>query len=240
MKLKFLIVVALLVNASACAFFDQPLDDFGSSTLPPPNSKTPAAAPPLPSDNAPSGSEPMSGSAAVQPAPQPTAEAQSLTAQNTDNTSGTFFTVATLFDVPDNTPNISFVHFTKSGGSSDATRALAICKALLKSYDVTAATDIPANANHLVVWPVIEDVADANCSEMLDNYDPIEIGASTAEKVKDSATGPFLLTRNTTTDKRLVFDFSNARARALSAGLKDWQALVSGPAQAWPDYESAN
>jgi len=78
-----------------------------------------------------------------------------------------------------------------------------------------------------------------SCVEMLSDYENIDISIETAEKVNDQSDGPFLLTRNTPADKRLIYDFSFLKARAIPSALGDWQSLVAGDAGSWPPYQSA-
>ncbi len=228
MNLKHLAILAWLFTLTGCTFFDQPLDEFGAGTetgLPAPDTN-PATPPPTVSSS--------------ESAPKTTIEGQSADTSTTDgNAEGTYFTVVTLFDMPENATNISFVHFTSSPSNRDTRRELGLCKALLDTYSVTNPADVPANAEHLIVWPVRSDASGANCIEMLTDYEPIDISNETAKQIKSDADGPFMLSRNTPSRKRLIYDLSFIRPKSLSTALNDWQLVINNPAQDWPPYQSA-
>ncbi len=221
MKLQFLTAAAFLFTVSACAFFEEPLDDFG--TLPAPTNGVPASAPTPP----PVSQAPQTRETASTPVPAATPA----------SANGTYFSVATLFDVPENVPTLSFVHFTD--GKADARRVQAICESLLATYPVAAAASVPANAKHLLIWPVTSESTGANCRDMVDDYEPVDVSNETENQLPSGGSGPLMLTRNTPADKRLIYDLSGVSARALKAELGKWQQLVGSNAANWPRYGSA-
>ena len=121
--------VLLLASLTACAFFNEPVEGLGTLTGPAPTS-APASnvpstlSPPPLTPDVPAASPPT---ASQQPAPAPAAVQSAKVA---GSTAGTYFTVSTLFDIPENSNNISFVHFIPTGRSTK--RELAMCKALLE------------------------------------------------------------------------------------------------------------
>ncbi len=227
MNLKLLTIVAGFLAVTGCTFFDEPLDEFSTAPgLPAPGSNTTAPLPEVSSANTDS---------APKADQTPTADTSTLEG----NAEGTYFTVVTLFDMPENANNISFVHFTSSPTNRDTRRELGLCKALLETYPVTKPADVPANAEHLIVWPVRSETSGANCIEMLTDYEPIDISNETARKIKNNADGPFMLSRNTPSKKRLIYDLSFVRPKALSKALGEWQLVINNTPQDWPAYQSA-
>ena len=114
-----------------------------------------------------------------------------------------------------------------------------MCKALLERFPVTEPASVPANAANLIVWPVRNEAAGATCLEMLTDYEPIDISNETAEKVNSQSDGPFMLTRNTPLDKRMIYDLSFVRPKALSAAVGEWQLFMGSAASDWPAYRAA-
>ena len=228
--------VLLLASLTACAFFNEPVEGLGTLTGPAPTS-APASnvpstlSPPPLTPDVPSASPPA---ADQQPEPAPVA---SQSAKVEGSSAGTYFTVSTLFDIPENSTNISFVHFIPEGRSTK--RELAMCKALLERFPVTEPASVPANASNLIVWPVRNEAAGATCLEMLTDYEPIDISNETAEKVNSQSDGPFMLTRNTPLDKRMIYDLSFVRPKALSAAVGEWQLFMGSAASDWPTYRAA-
>jgi len=232
------IVLVLSLALSACAFFEEPVDGLGSVVLPGPSepaapvSSVPVSSlPSVPVSSIPSGSTSLPPAPSVEssPAPQLPASAPAAT-----SSSGTYFAVATLFDVPESAQNLSFIHFT----DRNPRRERAACRALLEQYAPTAMADVPANASNLIVWPVSGTVG-STCDEMLSSYEAIDISNKTAENVSSDAAGPFMLSRNNGTDRRLIFDLSEVNNRSLGAALSEWQTLIDGPTASWPIYRSA-
>ena len=98
--------------------------------------------------------------------------------------------------------------------------------------------DVPANASNLIVWPVSTTVG-STCDEMLAGYEAIDISNKTAENVSSDAAGPFMLSRNNSTDRRLIYDLSEVNNGGLGAALSEWQTLIDGPTASWPIYRNA-
>jgi len=220
MKLH-LSVLVLSCALSACAFFEEPVEDLGSVLASAPDDAVPAAAP-LPSN--------------TQPPPLPAAGGQTAATPNRTSaaSAGTFLTVVTIFDIPDSARNLSVVHFT----DRNPRREQAICRALVEKFPPVAPADVPANTSNLIVWPV-SALTGSSCRDMVASYEPIDISNRAAERVNSESTGPFLLSRNTSSDRRLIYDLSSLSNRALANGIVDWQAIVSTPPASWPPYTSA-
>ena len=229
--------ILLLVSLSACAFFNEPIDGLGTPTTSVPATGVPSSLPPpATTANVPAPVQPsVTQTATAQQTERVPAASQSANASN--SASGTYFTVATLFDIPENSNNISFVHLTSTGGSTR--RELAMCRALLERFPVTEPALVPANAANLIVWPVRNEATGGTCLEMLTDYEPIDISNETAEKVNSQADGPFMLTRNTPLDKRMIYDLSFVRPRALPAAVGEWQLFMGSAASDWPTYRAA-
>ncbi len=219
MKPKFFAVLGLAIAVTSCAFFEEPLDDLSVNV---PSNRTPASLPTL--DN--TGTEPA-------PSQSPTTIPAASTASG--NPSGIYFTVATLFDIPESAATMSFVHFT----DRDQRREQAICEALLEQHSATSASEVPADAPNLIVWPVSTEGTTADCASMLDDYEPIDISNKTAERVNNDAEGPFILSRNSATGKRLIYDLSSVSRRSIKNTVDSWQALVGRDSASWPEYEKA-
>ena len=233
MKLHFSVLV-LSCALSACAFFEEPVEDLGSLVTSAPADAVPAAAPrvlqtpPPPPSPAPVASNPT-------PTATPAANSQTATAINSSAaTEGSFFTVVTLFDIPESAKNLSIIHFT----DRNRRREQALCEALLDKFPPTPASNVPANASNLIVWPVSVQPGNT-CREMMGAYEPIDISNKVAETVNSDATGPFVLSRNTSSDQRLIYDLSSVRNRAMADGLAGWQSIVDTPPTSWPPYSRA-
>lgn len=237
MKLH-LSVLALSCALSACAFFEEPVEDLGSLVTSAPPEAVPAAAPrvlqtpPPPPSPAPVVSNPTPTAA---PAGTPAISSQPSTAINSSAaTEGSFFTVVTLFDIPESAKNLSIIHFT----DRNTRREQALCEALLDKFPPVPASNVPANASNLIVWPVSVQTGNT-CREMMGAYEPIDISNKVAETVNSDATGPFVLSRNTSSDQRLIYDLSSVRNRAMANGLAGWQSIVDTPPASWPPYSRA-
>lgn len=209
MKLKQIFTAALVCSLSACAFFEEPLDDPGLAE--------PVAAP------ATSESLPL-----PPPLPSP-----SRNNQATAQTEGTYFIVSSIFEVPENIPSLSFVHFT----DRSRRRESALCEALLNMHPIVRPADIPANAENLIIWPVTEGSAANNCKSMIDAHEPLEISSQTAAVVNSD--GPYLMSRNSQQEKQMIYDFSDVSTGSLSTSLNEWQQLLGGGAQNWPPVVKA-
>lgn len=219
MNLK-ITVLALSCTLGACAFFDEPVDDLTPFLAGTPEEEVSDNPPPPPVPKTPV---------------RDTESAKPATTNPTATTSGTsYFTAVTLFDIPKNAQNISFVHFSKRSKR----REMAMCEALSKTYTVTNASEIPENAANLIVWPVASNDSVSSCNNMLADYEPIDISNKTAEKVNDKASGPFMLSRNYAADKRLIYDLSSVSPGDMEAAVTGWQDVL-GNAADWPAYLSA-
>jgi len=224
---NFLVVLFFTITLNACAFFEEPLDDLSLSS--PASSSTERA--PSPSNNKtknPSDSNKQSATA-------PRATRLPAVSESSNPSGKTYFTAVSLFDMPEDAANVSFVHFT----SRNTRRELALCEELTEKFSVTKAANIPANAPGLIIWPVRNNSKGTSCSEMLSDYEAIDISNQTAEKVKDNASGPFMLSRNTASGNRLIYDFSSVRPNGLASALTSWHTLLSDSADKWPPYQSA-
>lgn len=215
MNIRLICSAVFLGSLSACTFFEEPLDDLGSVPPPPPpptldGRATAAAPPPLPTPSQ------ANTQAATQAAPSASAD-------------GTYLTVTSIFEVPENAANLSFVHFTKRSSR----REIALCEALLNTYQITAANSVPANAKNLIVWPVVEGAVADNCNTMIRSHEPLDISAETARTVQSDATGPFIMSRSTTQDQRMIYDFSSVNTGSLAEELTTWQAALGRGAQNW-------
>jgi len=231
MKLAIITCAITLCTTTACAFFEAPLDDLQS--INPPASDIPVASqpPPLPSVPA----------AAPPPLPAPAANtsatdtAQRAVAAAPASGTGNYLTVSTIFDVPENAPNLSFVHFTKRSRRREGE----ICEALLSQYPITRPTDVPANATNVIIWPVTEGSTADNCSSMIKDHEPLDISSQTAEIVTSRSTGPYVMSRNTPQGKQMIYNFSSVSTRNLGSALTEWQRVVGGDVQSWPAVVNA-
>jgi len=171
----------------------------------------------------------------VRAPPLPTAGQTAATPNRTSAASeGTFLTVVTIFDIPDSARNLSVVHFT----DRNPRREQAICRALVEKFPPVAPADVPANTSNLIVWPV-SALSGASCRDMVASYEPIDISNKAAERVNGEAAGPFLLSRNTSSDRRLIYDLSTVSNRSMDSGIVEWQSIVDTPPASWPPYTSA-
>jgi hypothetical protein len=238
------------ITLAGCAFFDEPVSDLGTITpgAPPPSSST---LPPVPSSST---LPPPPSSSTLPPAPsvpqpagvpntdRPPALPDSSGATRTDASAplpnlpgqGAYLTVASLIDIPEDATNLAFVHFTQS----DSDRALAMCQAM-QSVPVVPVENIPAGAATVLVWPVANTGVGSSCLEMISSYEALDISNATAERVNDSARGPFLLTRNSQQNKRLVYDLSFIDRGKFKSAVDEWRSLLGSDPQNWPAYRSA-
>ena len=217
-----IIVCTLIHTLAACAFFEQPIDNLGTvvpeATLPDDNRTGSSLPPPLPKQ-------------AVQSAPETAAPKATPTATNA---SGVYLTVVTLFDLPENVPNTTFVHFSKR----NARRELAVCWSLLEKFTVTPVSSIPENATGVIIWPV-SNASNGDCDSMINGYEGIDLSLETAAKVSSEARGPFMLSRNKPSDKRLIFDISDVRNGGMAGAFDQWQQLTSTAPANWPQFDTA-
>lgn len=209
-SIKIIIAATLICGVSACTFFDEPLDDLTTITQPAPEDTTTERLPPPPP-----------------PVKLPTLDSQQAVASSAD---GTYLTVSSIFDVPEDASNLAFVHFT----DRDKRREAELCKSLLDTYPVTAPAQVPANAATVIVWPIVEGSTPDNCSAMVKSHEPLDISSATAEIVQSSAKGPFMLTRNSAQQKQLIYDFSSVGSSDLSGALNEWRGVLGGDPQSWP------
>ncbi len=224
MKSAMFASVLALCTVSACTFFEQPLDDL--TTINPPSADNPVASSPPPLPSVPTLTPPP-----PLPAPGPAATSDQRTAATASaNAVGTYLTVSTIFDVPENVPSLSFVHFTKRNRRREGE----ICQALLSAYPVTRPSDVPANAASVIIWPVAEGSTADRCSSMIKDHEPLDISSQTAEVVTSNSTGPFLLSRNTPQRKQMIYNFSAIDTGTLGSALTQWQRVVASDVQSWP------
>ena len=201
MKLRQIFAAAAVCALPACTFFEEPLSDIGSLP-PPPNDSVPvpAAPPPLPS---------------------PSQNKETATAQT--SAEGSYFIVSSIFEVPENVANLSFVHFTERSKRRES----AVCEALLNTYPITRPADVPATASNLIIWPITEGTSADNCRDMVEAHEPLDISSQTAATVNSD--GPYLLSRNSPQQKQMIYDLSAVSTGSLSGALDEWrQVLVSG------------
>ena len=235
-------LIGLSLGLSGCAFFDQPVDNLGTITPGAPPSST--APPRLPGsgDTNPTALPPrLPGSedaSSVQPPPlnAPTVSTPSSGALPTLPGQGAYLTVASLIDIPENTTNLAFIHFTRS---DDSARALAVCQATMENLPFVPVENIPGSANTVLVWPVNNSEVGNSCLEMIANYEALDISNATAKRVNDSSRGPFLLTRNSQQNKRLIYDLSFIDKNKFAGAVDEWRSLLGSAAANWPEYRSA-
>lgn len=161
---------------------------------------------------------------------------ESVTADDT-NSQPAYFTIATFDELNGSFSRLAFVHFTNLGANRDTNRELALCQGVRNQYTATPISEVPTGAS-LLVWPVSEAITDDVCLEMLTKYEPVDIRQSTAERVKELATGPFLLARDDA-QKQMIYDMSNLQRDALPAALRAWGRIFKGPTAQWPEYRYA-
>lgn len=217
-------IVAISLPLSACAFFDEPLNDTDGAV--------PANIPVV------SGPPPSSSLPAPPPPSQPLALPNNQPVQPAGTPSPVYFTVTTFDELPDNVSKMAFVHLTNLGASRDTTRELAVCKSVTSKYPVTPASQVPADAT-LLVWPVRDSGGSDICLEMLTRYDPVDIRQATAARVNELAAGPFLLARGPAQDQRMIYDMSNVPADRLPGAFDNWARTFSAPPASWPAYRFA-
>jgi hypothetical protein len=211
--------VALLLSGCA-SFFEEPIDTFD----PPPSNAVPGS-----SD---------AGTTTAPTAPRSQArDTPPVTAEDTNSQPG-YFTIATFDQLDKDYARLAFVHLTNLGANRDTNRELALCQAVRRQYTATPVDQVPAGVN-LLVWPVHTPIGEDVCLEMLTKYDPVDIRQSTAAKVKDLATGPFLLARGGSESRRMIYDMSNLQRSALPAALRAWGQVFKGPLDRWPEYRYA-
>lgn len=225
MKLAPVTIALVLCTTTACTFFEQPLDDFPSVNAPASDTPVATAPPPLP-PALPQSPPPVSGAGTVR---------QAAVAAQPVAGSGSYLTVATIFDVPDNVASLSFVHFTKRNKRREGE----ICQALLSRYPITPPSDVPANAASLIIWPVIDGSTANRCSNMIQDHEPLDISSATAAVVKSSSTGPFVMSRNTPQQKQMIYDLSSVGTGSLESAMSEWQRVVEGDVQSWPAVVNA-
>lgn len=225
------LLLAPVIGISGCTFFEEPLSDLGEITpgTPPSSDSLPSSDPVTISTLPPPPSQTL-------PVGQPIPEIEE--APVTEGT-GSFFSIASIADIPEDAQNIAVVHFSRTGGNRDTNRDLAMCKALLDQMSATPVSEIPANPTLVTLWPVSIGNTGDTCLEMITNYEPIDISNETAAKVNDSVSGPFLLTRNSALAKRMIFDFSYIPNQSLARGISEWQSLLGSDPANWPGYRSA-
>ncbi len=230
MILRHLVIaVCFTTLATGCAFFDDPVSDPGE-LIP---SRVPATTTPAPTP----APQPVQPSA---PAPAPQA-AESLTAAQTSAgasevaVSPSYLVVAPIDSFPRDAQNITVVHLTDRSSRRD----LALCKALMNNMPAIDVQDLPPNPLTVVIWPVPNDNAGANCIEMIAEFDPIDITPDAEKRIASDAAGPFLLTRNLPTGKRMIYDISFMSNSALSSTVNQWISLMGSNPADWPEYRRA-
>lgn len=235
--------LAMVSIATGCAFFDEPVSDPGElipSSVP---ANETLATPPIqgnePSQVAPP-PPPPPATPAVQPAPQsqpaPAAVPTPAPAPSTQMArSPSYLIVAPIENFPRDAQNIAVVHLTER----NTQRELALCKALMDNMPTVDALDLPPNPLTVVVWPVPNDNAGANCLEMIADFDGIEVTPEAAKRINEDTAGPFLLTRNLPSSKRMIYDTSFIANRALGSTVNKWLSLLGSSPADWPEYRRA-
>lgn len=221
---KIITAISISLTAASCTFFETPVDDIASPTTSPATTAGQSASSPSDSGQSTSG-QTAAGQAASAPATQ-----QTISSNNTS-----YLIVAPIENIPEDAGTIAVVHFTRD----NTERALALCKALTQSLQLTEVQDLPVNAGYVALWPVANDNAGGTCLEMLTDYEPIDITVEAAKRVNDTAEGPFLLTQHMESGKRMVYDMSYVTGNALDSAVGGWKSLVAGDSAGWPDYRSA-
>jgi hypothetical protein len=231
-------LIGLTAGLSGCAFFDQPVDDLGtitpgappsSSTLPPPLPDSGNAPPRLPNST-------DAGSASPPPLTPPGDNANATGTLPTLPGQSAYLTVASLIDIPEDATNLAFIHFTQN---QDSARALAVCQAAMNNLPLVSLENIPAGADTVMVWPVNNSEVGGSCLEMIANYEALDISNATAERVNDTARGPFVLTRNTRQGNRLIYDLSFIDRNKFSGAIDEWRSLLGSDPANWPEYRPA-
>ncbi len=201
---------------TGCAFFDVPVDDLAA----------PGAVPAIPGQS----TEPSATQAS-----EPALPAQIPAKVATAAAAGSYLIVAPIEDIPENAGNVTVVHFTRD----DTDRALALCKALTANLQILEVQDLPASPTTVAMWPVANDNAGASCIEMLTDYTPIDISENAAKRVNNSVEGPFLLTQQMATGKRMIYDMSFVSQAAIRSAVGEWQSLMGSDPDNWPAYRRA-
>ena len=213
-KLRMILCAMACCTITACAFLNEPIDAPGAPSLPAPgNSAAVAQAAPAPVAPAPP------------PLPSPSRSRETTTAINAE---GTYFMVSTIFEIPDNVPDLSFVHFTNRSNR----REKALCEAMLNAYSITPAANIPTSARSLIIWPIVEGTTANNCNEMLEAHEPLDLSRDTAQSV--SAKGPYILSRNSPQQKQMIYNLSSVSTGDLADALTEWQQVLGSGGQNWP------
>jgi len=224
MKLTMITGALALCSITACTFFQTPVDDLKSINAPAADTPISSGPPPLPG---------VSTTGSPPPLPAQNSRSQNSVAAVAGD--GNYLTVSTIFDIPENVPSLSFVHFTKRSKRREGE----ICEALLNQYPITRPSDIPANAANLIIWPIAEGSTADNCSSMIKDHEPLDISSATAEVVTGNSTGPFVLSRNTPQQKQMIYNFSSVGTSDLNSALTEWQQVVVGDVQSWPPVVNA-
>jgi len=231
-------LIGLSFGLGGCAFFNSPVDDLGpiSPGAPPPLSTS--LPPQLPDSDTRTSSAP--NSEILQPLPQSVPETTAVTGAQTSTLptlpGQAYLTVASLIDIPEDATNLAFIHFTQS---NSATRTLAVCQAAMKNLPLVPVENIPSGAETVLVWPVTNSDSGTSCLEMISNYEALDISNATAERVNSSSRGPYLLTRNSRQNKRLIYDLSFITASKFATAIDEWRSLLGSDATNWPEYRSA-
>ena len=240
MKLRHLLIGLIAGSiTTGCAFFDDPVtnaEDLIPSRVPAADtassgtSEAPAPAP------APQASESNSAASLPAPAAPETAQPEQAPAAVAEApASPSYLIVAPIESFPRDAQNIAVVHLT----DRSTRRELALCKALMANMPAIEVQELPAKPLTVVVWPVPNDNAGANCIEMIADYEPIELTPEAEKRISSDAAGPFLLTRNLPTDKRMTYDTSFMSNSALSATVSQWITLLGSSPDNWPPYRRA-
>jgi hypothetical protein len=74
---------------------------------------------------------------------------------------------------------------------------------------------------------------------MITEYEAIELTAQAENRIAESDKGPFLLTRNLPTGKRMIYDLSFKTNGDLSSAVNQWITLIGSAPENWPDYRRA-
>ena len=221
---RILAITTAMSIATGCAFFDEPLSD--------PRIIVPSG---IPADTTTAEQTIPAPTDATTSAPEPVAQVPAPQRQASVATGGGYLIVAPIEQFPQDASNIAVVHLTNRSSNRD----LAICKALMENFTPVDVADIPAQPITVTVWPVPNDNAGANCIEMITEYEAIELTAQAESRITESDKGPYLLTRNLSTDQRMIYDLSFKTNEDLSTAVSQWITLIGSAPENWPDYRRA-
>lgn len=215
-------ILTMAYFATGCAFFDEPVSDDTNGEL-------------IPSDVSTIDTPPEAAPGAPAPESGNTESISSSTVNQETEKSASYLVVAPIDGFPRGAQNVAVVHLTERRTS----RELSLCKALMQNMPTVNVEDLPPDPLTVVVWPVPNDNAGANCIEMISDFEPIEITTAAEGRIDEKAAGPFLLTRNLPSGKRMVFDVSFMSNSALSSTVNQWLSLLGSSPADWPEYRRA-